>query len=284
MPARDSVAAGPGGRDIRIRATTLYAAVRAGRASRVGPVRDSVAGGRGGARHPDSRNDPIRGCVGRQGPHGRAGAGQRGRQSWWTAECGFRATTLYAAVWAGRASRVGPVPDSAAGDRGGARHPDSRNDPIRGCVGRQRQQDRGLYATAWPVVVAGREMRISRNDPIRGWVDRRRQQGRGLRGTARPVVAAGRGMRISRNDPIRGCVDRQGRGQRGAGAAGGRGGSRNAVYAQRPYTRLRGPVAPAGACADSVAGGRDGARRAESRNDPIRGCLGRPGQKRQPFR
>ena len=69
------------GRGMRMRATRLNVAMWIGEAGRVGPARDGMAGGRDGARHAEPRNDPIRGCAGRQGQQGRAGTGLRG---WWS--------------------------------------------------------------------------------------------------------------------------------------------------------------------------------------------------------
>ena len=59
------------------------------------------------------------------------------------------------------------------------------------------------------------------------------------------------------------------------GAAGDRDG-RNADGAQRPYMRLRGSAGTAGATRDGAAGDRDG-QTPMVRNDPICGCVGRPG-------
>jgi len=145
----------------------------------------------------------------------------------------------------------------------------SRNDPIRGCAGRPGQDGLRLRRTAWPAMMTGRGMQISRNDPIGGCAGRPGQNGLGPRGTAWPALMAGRGRRISGNDPVRWYADRSGRdglGPRGTALACGGGRARNGDSAQRPYTR---------AC-ESVGPRWRGSSRDSPRNDPIRGCAGRP--------
>ena len=192
----------------------------------------------------------------------------------------------------------------------------SRNDPIRGCVGRQGQQGRCLRGTAWPLVLAGETSGFAQRPYTRlcrsagpAWS--------GRRGSGWPAVVVYRGMWFSRNDPIRGWVGRQGQqgragtGQRGrcswrgatsgfaqrpytrlcgpaapAGSgpvcdsvAGGGGGSRNADFAQRPYTRLGGSAAPAGSgpARDGAAGGRGGSRNADFAQRPYTRLCGSAG-------
>ncbi len=116
--------------------------------------------------HAAASNDPIGGCVCRQG---RTGWGLRGRAR--------------LAVVAEREVRT------------------VRNDPIGGYADRPGRDGCTLREVGRPMVVAEGETRTVRNDPIRGCAGR---LGWGPCGTAWVAVVAGRGMRMARNDPIGG--------------------------------------------------------------------------------
>ena len=203
--ARDDVAGGCGGGADSDCAQRPYTRLRGSAgAGWSGALRYGVARGCGGARIRTTRNDPIRGCVGRPGRAGRVP-----RETTWLAVVagrgfGLRATTLYAAAWVGRGGMVG----GRVGQRGrrlrrGAEC-ELRATTLYAAV---RAGGPRWSGTAWDGAAgrgAEREMRTACNDPI--W-----------------------GMRLGRV-AIGGGVPE--------GVAFGFGEPRNANLQQRPYTRL----------------------------------------------
>ncbi len=130
------------------RATTLYGAVRVGRAGMVGShaVWLVVAVAR---EAPMVRNEPIRGWVGRPERDAR----------------GPRWVARLVIVTEGETPMV-------------------RNDPMCGWVGRPERDARGPRWVARPVTVTVGETLMVRNDPIRGCVGRPERDARGPRGVA----------------------------------------------------------------------------------------------------
>ena len=163
---------------------------------------------------------------------------------WWSAECGLRATTLYAAVRDGWSLGSGAAGNgAAAGGRGSAEQ------------GLEQRPYTRLCGTAGP--------------GDRGPRGRRGCRCRGVRRT-----------RALSNDPIRGCAGRLGLGigGRGDGAAGGGGGARNTGRRNDPIRGCAGwPGLGTGGRGNGVAAGGRGVRNTGPRNDTIRGCAGWPG-------
>jgi hypothetical protein len=154
--------------------------------------------------------------------------GRHGWRSWRGAKYGFRATTLYAVVWAAEPGWSGSALDGTAGGRGGREMRIARNDPMRGCVGRPRRDGRGPHRTARPAVVAERRMRLSRKDPMQQCADRQDRDGQAPHWPTWPAVVPEHGMRISCNNLMQQCVARQSRDGRGP-----HGTARPAVVAKR---------------------------------------------------
>ena len=170
--ARDDVAGGGGGVADSDCAQRPYTRLRGSAgAGWSGALRYGVARGCGGARIRTTRNDPIRGCVGRPGGLVGCRARRRGWRLWRGADsdCAQRPyTRLHGSAGAGWS---GAAWDSAAGGCGGARNANCAQRPYTRLCGPAGRDGRGPRGTARQAVgrSAKCELRATTLYGVCGW-------------------------------------------------------------------------------------------------------------------